>query len=296
VEPQINPIKHFPVVTVSHKMLLPLVVSSDPHTVPSMFGEVIAAHTGWGVAKANYWAFMIIAGIPGIFGFMAWEFLANWQLYRANRSRRLPAVILGSHGETMRGLLRPGFHSGTVPRIYRKLRHASEAKRTRLAHDLEHVEEAIQRFVERELIHLLAHLQQWGGLSIEMEKVRFGTQRVCVEVAAPTLGPDRFVLEFENVNGQIEAYISHIGWADKLTEPQRIVFVTALRGLLDMAAVERVDGHDRSEDAVGGPGFDGLTRRMTFAEWAQQQAASPTPAATVSHTGVRTTNPSVVGR
>jgi hypothetical protein len=274
VEPQINPIKHFPVVTVSHKMLLPLVVSSDPKTVLSMFGEVIAAHTGWGVAKANYWAFMIIAGIPGIFGFMAWEFLANWRLYRANRARGLTPDMLGSHGETMRGLLRPGFHSGTVPRIFRKLRHASDAKRTKLAHDLEHVAEAVQRFVERELIHLLSHSSDWGGLSVEIEQVRFGTQRLSVEIAAPTLGRDVFALDFENVNGQIEACIAHIGWADKLTEPQRVVFVAALRGLLDMAAVECVDGRERSADAVGGPGFDGLIRRMTFAEWSQQWAGN----------------------
>jgi hypothetical protein len=297
VEPQINPIKHFPVVTVSHKMLLPLVVSKAPETVPSMFGEFIATHTGWSVGKANAWAFGIVAGIPGIFGFMAWEFLANWQLYRANRALRLTPDMLGSHGETMRGLLRPGFHSGTVPRIFRKLRQASAAKRTKLAHDLEHVEEAVHRFVEREFIHLLAHSPEWGALSVEINKVRFGTQRVSVELAAPTLGRDTFVLEFENINNQIEAHITHVGWADKLTEPQRVVFVAALRGLLDMAAVERVDGRDRSEDGVGGPGFDALIRKMTFAEWTQQwTTASSSPEHTAAHTGVRSTNSSVMSR
>src|SRR4030095_209119 len=39
VEPQVNPVKHFPVVTVSHKLLLPLVVSENPASVSSTFGE-----------------------------------------------------------------------------------------------------------------------------------------------------------------------------------------------------------------------------------------------------------------
>ena len=51
---------------------------------------------------------MIFTGIPGIFGFLAWELKENWRLYAANRPPRLKPVVLGHHGETMRGLLRPG--------------------------------------------------------------------------------------------------------------------------------------------------------------------------------------------
>ena len=100
VEPQINPVKHFPVVTVSHKVIWPMV----PELV-EMSGLSV-----WTVST-------FVNGIPGIFGFIAWELKENWRLYEANRSSRLRPVTIGSHGETMRGLLRPGFHSGTVPTL-----------------------------------------------------------------------------------------------------------------------------------------------------------------------------------
>jgi hypothetical protein len=273
LEPQINPLKHFPVVTVSHKMLLPLVVTKDHNNELSMFGELIANQTGWGIAKSNYWGFMIIAGIPGIFGFMAWEFVANWQMYRANRSMRLRPVMLGSHGETMRGMLRPGFHSGTVPKIFRKIRHARRERISRFRHDLDHAAEGIHRFIERELVHVLARWPEWGGLQLQVEAVRFGCQRVVIELAAPDLGRDLFAFGFENVGGRIEATIEQLGWADKLTEPQRTAFTTALRGILDMAAAERVDGRGRTDESTIVPGFDCLTGQVCWEEWVERWTA-----------------------
>jgi hypothetical protein len=80
-----------------------------------------------------------------------------------------------------------------------------------------------------------------------------------------------FALSFENVGGHVEATIDQVGWADKLTEPQRAAFVAALRGLLDMAAAERIDGHERVEGtAPAGSGFADLARRVSWAEWVKQ--------------------------
>lgn len=267
IEPQINPVKHFPVVTVSHKLLLPLVVSENPVSEPSTFGAVLVSQMGWGVEKANFWAFWIVAGVPGIFGFTAWELLANWRLYAANRGDRLRPVTLGSHGESMRGLLRPGFHSGTVPKLFRKLRAADRVKATRIHHDLEHAAEGVHRFVERELVHLLARSPDWAGLKLAVGSVRLGCQRVAVELRAPALGHHAFVLGFENVGGEIDARIDHLGWADKLTAAQRAAFVTALRGVLDMGASDRVNGDPRGDDATRGDDLGALTRRVTWAEW-----------------------------
>src|SRR5207302_7832460 len=105
LEPQINPIKHFPVVTVSHKIVLPTV------------GVFASALETLGITKmrARTMAAGIVTVIPGIFGFLAWELRANWKLYRANRPPVLKPIAIGSHGESMARLLRPGFHSGTVP-------------------------------------------------------------------------------------------------------------------------------------------------------------------------------------
>jgi hypothetical protein len=254
VEPQINPVKHFPVVTVSHKVIWPM--------VPEIAHQLQVSP--WTVG-------MVVNGIPGIFGFIAWELKENWRLYAANRSARLEPVMIGSHGETMRGLLCPGFHSGTVPRLYRKLRHAETARLARLHHDLEHSGEAVERFACRELIDLLRHSTDWGGIDIELEAVHFGCQRVVLELSAADLGGTPFRLSFENIGGKIEAFIEQVGWAAELTEPQRSEFLTALSGLLDMAAVVRFNGGDRLPGAsTTDSGFDELFGVLTWKEWVEQ--------------------------
>src|SRR5690606_11794746 len=101
VEPQINPLKHFPVVTVSHKLLLPTI----PH-----FTVVIENTLGYDRAFSATIATAIIFGIPGIFGFLAWEFKENWRLYEANRPRNLSTAVVGHHGENVLRLLKPGIH------------------------------------------------------------------------------------------------------------------------------------------------------------------------------------------
>ena len=120
LEPQINPIKHFPVVTVGHKLLLAAYKPAADFLI------------GWlGINKIEAYAIggTVIWCIPGIFGFLVWELTANWRLYAANRPQRLRPVKIGSHGETMIRLLRPGFHSGTVPKRYAKLRRAERHAR-----------------------------------------------------------------------------------------------------------------------------------------------------------------------
>ena len=259
VEPQINPVKHFPGVTVSHKVLLPLTPS-----VAEAFKVSVGTAAG------------ILGCIPGIFGFIAWELKENWRLYRANRPARLRPVMIGSHGESMRGLLRPGFHSGTIPKLFRKLRHAERSKVAWLHHDLEHSAEGVQRFVERELIELLARWPEWGGHHIQVKSIHFGCQRLLIELESPNLGHDTFVVAFETVDGIIEASIEEVGWVDKLTESQRAAFVVALRGFLDMAAVERIDRRERAETISPlGPGFADLTRRVSWSEWVERWSRSP---------------------
>jgi hypothetical protein len=110
---------------------------------------------------------LIIWCIPGIFGFLVWELKENWRLYAANRPKGLIPMIIGSHGETMGRLLRPGFHSGTIPKLFAKLRRAErKARKTgdwkivrKHLHGFEHIEESIRRFIERDFLAL------WNGVA-----------------------------------------------------------------------------------------------------------------------------------
>src|SRR5262249_56799616 len=61
---------------------------------------------------------------PDAVTFLIWEMKGNWKLYRANRSATVKPAAVGPHGESAPTLLRPGFHSGTVPHLYAKLRAA----------------------------------------------------------------------------------------------------------------------------------------------------------------------------
>ena len=265
LEPQINPVKHFPVVTVSHKLLLPLIPGAAEATGLSV--ETMA---------------VLIGCVPGIFGFMVWEVVSNWKLYAANRTLGVEPAMLGHHGETMRGLLRPGFHSGTVPKTYRKLRAAirdADATGTpagvgKYEHDLHHVAHAIEALAERELLPVLTASRVWHGLTPRVEHVRVSV--VAIELELAVKGDDQLLLPppgrgegggggrldgegftphpnpppqggreenspnlklvFENVDGTIVATLTDRGWVDRLTDAQRDVLGVGLDELVRLGA------------------------------------------------------------
>src|SRR5258708_31508940 len=72
----------------------------------------------------SFAAFTVLV-LPGLAGFLVWEFKENWRLYRKTRPTALHEVSIGQHGETMVGFLKPGFHSGTIPKRFTKLRRAA---------------------------------------------------------------------------------------------------------------------------------------------------------------------------
>ncbi|HTN74357.1 MAG TPA: hypothetical protein VL096_03890, partial [Pirellulaceae bacterium] len=238
IEPQINPIKHFPVVTVSHKIIFP--------TWP-VFVKQLTPYLG--TASANWLVGTTIWLIPGVFGFLVWELKENWRLYAANRARTLSPAAIGQHGETMVRLLRPGFHSGTLPKAFaalrravRKAEHQGDANlvTTRQA-AITHVAEAVQRFVERELLALLKE----AGLrnSIRVGAVHSATNRIDVELHLPgTPTTQAVVLTWEEDQGKLTGLISQSGWLDELSPTDRDAFAMGLRGLFQRSDVDDVRG------------------------------------------------------
>ena len=159
VEPQINPIKHFPVVTVSHKLMLPFLptlTSAMLEVVNPVLPQII------GIPFVT----VTILLLPGLFGFLAWELRANWRLYEANHTQRIQAAHFGPAGETMSTVLRRGFHSGALPKAFAGLRHVivqeggSQSHAPRAVRQaearLKRILEAVQRFAHRELVFAIA--------------------------------------------------------------------------------------------------------------------------------------------
>ena len=231
VEPQLNPIKHFPVVTVSHKVLLSM--------APSVHGVLTSV---LGAPAANAITGPLIFGTPGVFGFLVWELRENWRLYRANRPPTLVAAPIGHHGETMARLMKPGFHSGTLPKLYARLRRAERkgrrrsVNRTRALHkELHHVGEDVRRFVEREALLLVERQGVLEGLRVS--HVRTGSNRIEVGLAWGDAA-EALEIAFVEQSGWLLGSVTPAPWVERLTGEQRQVLRNTIAGLYAVSGVE----------------------------------------------------------
>jgi hypothetical protein len=254
IEPTVNPIKHFPVVTVVAKFLVPF-------WVPLL--EIFSAPFQFlGGPLAFTIAFIMLHSLPGAAGFLVWEFKEDWRLYRANRPRNLRPEAIGHHGETMLRLLKPGFHSGTLPKLYARLRRAERRAHRggtwkaarRLRETLHHVEESIRHFADRELVAFLAASKGWTAGPIGLAAVEAGSNRVRLDLVCPSSrekaetregsrnGPNDHNLElsFEEQAGRLMVHIANPGWLSRLSSAETAVLTTALLGLYHKAGVDLV--------------------------------------------------------
>jgi hypothetical protein len=248
IEPQINPIKHFPVVTVSHKLLLPLY---------PVLGGIFAVHMDKELAYTT--ATLIIWCIPGVFGFLVWELKENWRLYAANRAKGLRPMIIGSHGEPMGRLIRPGLHSGTIPKLFAKLRRAErKARRTgnwktvrKHLHGFKHVEISLQRFLERDFLPLYNGTREKTPgeeistdsppqTEIALQAIELDTNRVRLVFISAENEESLVTIDFEVQSGWLIADTKPSTALQKFSENDRNDLATAIFGLYKTAGVEVV--------------------------------------------------------
>jgi hypothetical protein len=237
VEPTVNPIKHFPVVTIAAKLILPF-------TEPMLSGISGVASPLMGQVLAGGFAAFAVIMLPGLAGFLVWELKENWKLYRATRAKALRPRVIGHHGETMARFLRPGFHSGTIPKLFTKLRRAAwkgdEHAVSKHKEGLHHVEEAIGKFTERQLVAMLEECAAFRGTGIALDHVEVGSNRVQIALVCPGAGPDPATIRFELQSGWLVAGIPAPGWIARLTGDQRQIVEIVLAGFYKLAAVDLV--------------------------------------------------------
>lgn len=253
IEPQANPIKHFPVVTVSHKLLLPLALTRHPLTELSPLAAVLygishKVRMPLSIETSNFVMATVVWGIPGIFGFLAWELKENWKVYAANRPKNLRPVRIGHHGETLLRLLCPGLHSGTIPRLFARRRraarkaahHVQVRKEARYTEKLNHEAESLQHFVERDLIGVLRESRTFRDCPLSVGRVVLSTNRVLVTITNADEPADPVEIHFAEQSGWLIADVANQGWLRELTDEDRAVFRTALAGLYELGAVDLV--------------------------------------------------------
>ena len=241
IEPTLHPVKHFPVVTVAHKVFLPVILIIEHYmrnTLTPFLGLPLAGLVTW----------FNIVFLPGIFGFLVWELKENWRLYASNRLSTLQPVVIGSHGESGGRLLKPGFHSGTLPKLFRKMR-ALERKevsyqrfsnRRALRESLEHTERDIRRFVDRDLVKLLNYCSVWQNVDLVCQTVHAASNSVMIELKAETLGHTSVKLLFQEQSGWLVASVAQYGWLKTITPEMQHSFETALRGFYVKAGIDLV--------------------------------------------------------
>ncbi|MGC8639813.1 MAG: hypothetical protein ACP5XB_08070, partial [Isosphaeraceae bacterium] len=237
VEPQLNPIKHFPVVTVAAKIMLPFAL-----TLTRLFALVLTPL--WGSFLGHVLAGLTVFFLPGVFGFLVWELKSNWRLYEANRPEALGPVAVGSHGETVVRLLRPGFHSGTLPKLFGRLRRArargQEGKAARNREALHHVDEAVHRLVDRDLAALLRESRSLGDLAIKAGAVHLATNRIRIELRSKFLKSAGLRIDLEEQDGTLAAEVTQPGWLDSLNADQQSTLGIALAGFFRICGAEKV--------------------------------------------------------
>jgi hypothetical protein len=204
IEPGLNPLK-LPFSSLATKFMLPL--------VPILQPALADAFSPLGSVAARVLAWWIIFWLPDVFGFMTWEMKENWSLYRSNRRRYLGPVPMGPHGETLRALLLPGFHSGTIPKLFARLRRAERRARrsgswtgVRACQSaLAEVEHCVALFVAREFCTLLEETPDGKDQRLEVQRVELATNLIRVQLLHTGFPDQALELEFENWRGSIVA-------------------------------------------------------------------------------------------
>ena len=237
IEPTVNPVKHFPVVTVSAKLMIPF--------IPSLLGAVASATTPlFGATVARGFAGFTVLVIPGLAGFLVWELKENWKLYRETRPKTLRPFAIGTHGETMPGFLRPGFHSGTLPKTFARLRRATwrsdERAVAKQEEVLHHVEESIARFANRQLVSMLAEVAAFRANDMTLLGVAVTSNRIQLTLACPSVGPAAATICFDFEDNLLIASIPEPGWLALLGSDQREIFEVALAGFYKLSDTDVV--------------------------------------------------------
>lgn len=238
IEPQVNPIKHFPVVTVSHKLLITTLPVPLMAVLKQFFDKPTAALI----------TFLIVTSIPGVFGFLAWELKENWKLYKANRSPRLKPVSIGDHGETLLRLLCPGFHSGTIPRLFAKLRRAARRDRgvttvnrqAKFQARLHHEGTAITHFFEREFLALLKLSRTFRNAPLRVQNVDLTTNRILVTFEHGSFPNEPMKIEFTEQSGWLAASTKEVGWLRQIEPDEADIVKAAITGIYKLSAVDLV--------------------------------------------------------
>jgi hypothetical protein len=252
IEPGINPLK-LPISILAAKFLYPITIAIE--LVPrftQLLAPVVGNIVAHGIAWTTWWL------LPDAFGFLFWETKENWRLYKANRPKFLGPISVGPRGETLLHLLQPGFHTGTLPKLYAQWRYAvKQAYETgawRAARacreSLLEMENSFARFVEREVLVLLHQNPLWRKRPLSVANVTMASNVVHIAIGHAAF-PDRALsLSFAERDGLLTASMDEPGWLPDLPPEERATLARALEGMYNLAGVNWVSETGAPPDPI----------------------------------------------
>jgi hypothetical protein len=172
----------------------------------------------------------------------------------------------------MRRLLRPGLHSGTLPKLFTKLRRAQQrawqgggrsAKAARYRESLHHLEQGVRHFVERDGCALLNASSFWAPCPVQAGQVVLGANRVAVEITCPRLGPGGLWVNFDERSRWVLAGVHAPAWLGRLSVEQREALVAMLAGLYKLAGADVVQEQVKAVLPARVEAFDMVEGGMT---------------------------------
>ena len=256
LEPTLNPIK-LPLSSLAFKFMW--LIPFYQHALNPFTHETrLEPHLGWSAAVVLTFGFIIptLWLFPGVVAFFVWEMQGNWKLFRANRPPRLRPVVVGRRGEHMLQLLKPGFHTGTIPKLFAHLRYAERnayhsgnwrsARTYRLA--LREAARSVQIFIEREFIVLLKQSKTWPDPPINFAQIVLSCNRIRIQLDHALHAQEPLWLAFEEHSGWLIGSIQEPGWSKRLLPEEREVMDDGVR----QAAVAAVADHAGHRGGLGG--------------------------------------------
>jgi hypothetical protein len=172
----------------------------------------------------------------------------------------------------MRRLLLPGFHSGTLPRLFARLRrHGSSGARQRAIDRLEELRHDVAAFVHRDLLALVERTPAGRELGLSVGDVGLSCVRIRVEIDADADLDHPLVLDVIRDGDTIVVDVPDPGWLASLDGDRLRVMRLALAGycrLADADVTETAwcDLPDAAASAAG-------RRPVTPLAWTEWQAA-----------------------
>jgi hypothetical protein len=243
IEPGYNPLKA-PVSWTAAKFVTPTLVALKIPDYLQDSLELLFVPTPVAFAIAWFTAFHIC----DVFGFFFWEMKENWRLYRANRPATLQPAIIGTRGETMLQLLNPGFHSGTLPKLFAQLRRAErEALETgawrsarTVRERLRGVDELLRRFVIRDVLALLHLSPEWHKKPLGVGAIGLASNQVRIGLRHADYPDISLRVAIAEEDGKLVASLEEPGWLSRLTPAEARTLDQGIAGMYKLAAVDLV--------------------------------------------------------